>query len=88
MKVTKEDQYGIISQPSRSNEIPSSEGFILITLASMPIYIVEERSSRHGPGGLPPERGGGFSPVCLRPLYYQLLMSIKSVTWCPRSGLI
>ena len=42
--------------------------------------VVEERSSRHGPGGLPPERGGGFSPVCLRPLYYQLLMPINSVT--------
>ena len=26
-------------------------------------HIVEERSSRHGPGGFPPERGGGFSPV-------------------------
>jgi len=24
--------------------------------------------------------GGGFSPVCLRPLCYQLLMSIKLVT--------
>ena len=45
-----------------------------------PENIVEERSSRHGPGGLPPERGGGFSRVCLRPLCYQLLMSIKSVT--------
>ena len=24
---------------------------------------VEVRSRRDGPGGLPPERGGGFSPV-------------------------